>query len=55
MQLRVNRRTQVYGEQYAGEQAADPEVRKELKNLAERQSQVGKTTADLDRIGRGTP
>jgi hypothetical protein len=55
MQLRVNRRTQVYGEQYPGEQAADPEVRKELKNLAERQSQVGKSAADLDRVSRGTP
>jgi hypothetical protein len=55
MQLRVNRRTQVYGEQYPGEQAADPEVRKELKNLAERQSQVGKTATDLDRVNRGTP
>jgi hypothetical protein len=55
IQLRVNRRTQVYGEQYPGEQAADVEIRKELKNLAERQSQVGRITADLHRVSRTDP
>lgn len=47
MQLRVNARTKVYGERYPGEQAADPDVRKELANLAERQWKIFDVTSNI--------
>src|SRR5262249_323874 len=37
MQVRVNTRTLVYGQRYTGEQTSDPDIQKELINLAERQ------------------
>ena len=40
MQLRVNNRTVTYARQYEGEQAKDPEIRKEYANLSERQQKI---------------
>src|SRR5207253_1671250 len=37
LQLQVNKRTSAYGKQYPGEQADDPDIVKELHNLAGRQ------------------
>jgi hypothetical protein len=53
LQLRVNARTQVYGQQYQtkeGEQTADPNLRRELNNLAERQERIFDVT---NRIAKG--
>jgi hypothetical protein len=53
LQLRVNARTQVYGRQYEareGEQTADPNIRRELNNLAERQERIFDIT---NRIAKG--
>jgi hypothetical protein len=53
LQLRVNARTQVYGKQYEareGEQTADPNLRRELNNLAERQERIFDIT---NRIAKG--
>jgi hypothetical protein len=60
MQLRVNARTKVYGEQYEGEQAPPPAVapnakerekyeriQSELKDLGVRQQKIGKVTSDI--------
>jgi DNA repair exonuclease SbcCD ATPase subunit len=60
MQKRVNERTEVYGKQYAGEQAPPPEVgstpeereryeriQNELKELSKRQLKISKVTHDL--------
>ncbi len=60
MQKRVNQRTEVYGKQYAGEQAPPPEssstpdereryerIQTELKDLSKRQQKIGKVTHDL--------
>jgi len=60
MQKRVNQRTEVYGKQYAGEQAPPPEngstpeereryvqIQNELKDLSKRQQKIGKVTHDL--------
>jgi molecular chaperone GrpE (heat shock protein) len=60
MQKRVNNRTELYGKQYAGEQAPPPEsgstpeererydrIQGELKDLSKRQQKIGKVTHDL--------
>jgi hypothetical protein len=44
LQVRVNSRTQTYGRQYPGEQANDPDIQKELTNLAERQLRIFEMT-----------
>src|SRR5262249_16662439 len=60
MQKRVNSRTELYGKQYAGEQAPPPEkastedererydrIQAELKDLSKRQQKIGKVTHDI--------
>ncbi len=60
MQKRVNSRTELYGKQYAGEQAPPPEngstpeqreqyerIQSELKDLSKRQEKIGKVTHDI--------
>jgi hypothetical protein len=60
MQKRVNARTELYGRQYAGEQAPPPEqgtnseerelyerIQTELKDLSKRQQKIGKVTHDI--------
>jgi len=50
LQIRVNSRTKVYGEKYQGEQAAEPDIVKELGDLAQRQQKIFEVT---DNIYRG--
>ncbi|MFO0969667.1 MAG: hypothetical protein U0793_29260 [Gemmataceae bacterium] len=50
MQLRVNARTTTYGRLYDGEQARDMNIRRELRNLAERQERITDITG---RIAKG--
>jgi len=50
MQLRVNGRTATYGRMYEGEQARDMNVRRELRNLSERQERITDITG---RIAKG--
>jgi hypothetical protein len=40
LQKRVNDRTEVYGKRYPGEQAADPQIVRELRSLADRQQRI---------------
>src|SRR5262249_30068188 len=40
MQVRVNTRMHTYGEKYTGEQAAEPDIQKELAELAQRQLKI---------------
>ncbi len=47
LQMRINKRTQRYGEMIKGEQAETPELLKAVQDLAERQERVYKATADL--------
>jgi hypothetical protein len=47
MQIRVNNRTETYGKQYPGEQADAPEIREELRNLADRQQKIFEVTRDI--------
>jgi hypothetical protein len=47
MQMRVNSRTRVYGEQYKGEQAEAPEIKTELNNLAQRQFKIFEVTNNI--------
>jgi hypothetical protein len=47
LQIRINKRTQRYGEMIKGEQAETPDLLKSLEALAERQQRVYKATADL--------
>jgi hypothetical protein len=47
LQMRINTRTQRYGEMIKGEQAETPELLKSLRDLADRQQRVYKATADL--------
>jgi hypothetical protein len=49
MQIQVNNRTLVYGKQYPGEQAADPDIVKELVDLARRQQKIFQVTNDIAR------
>jgi hypothetical protein len=50
MQIRVSTRTRIYGAQYQGEQAADPNISRELRNLSERQERIFEVT---NRIAKG--
>lgn len=47
MQLRVNARTKTYGRLYEGEQAADANVGRELRNLSERQERIYEITIKI--------
>jgi hypothetical protein len=49
LQVRVNSRTLTYARQYTGEQANDPDIQKELGNLAQHQEKIFKITNDLAR------
>jgi len=40
LQKQVNTRTKRYGEKYQGEQADDPQIKKELKDLGDRQERI---------------
>lgn len=50
LQIRVNTRTTTYGRMYEGEQAAAPNIRQEIQNLAERQERIFDIT---HRIAKG--
>jgi hypothetical protein len=50
MQIRVNNRTQLYGREYEGEQAAVPRIRQELRQLSDRQERIFEVT---NRIAKG--
>lgn len=47
LQLRVNRRTKTLGQLFEGEQATEPEVVGQLRELAERQGRLQRATYDL--------
>jgi hypothetical protein len=47
MQLRVNSRTKTYGEHYTGEQTGDPDICKELADLAQRQQKIYDVTENI--------
>ena len=47
LQMRINKRTQRYGEMIEGEQAETAELLEALEDLAERQQRVYQATADL--------
>jgi hypothetical protein len=47
LQMRINKRTQHYGQLIKGEQAETPELLEALSGLAERQQRVYRATADL--------
>ena len=49
MQIRVNSRTLTYAQQYPGEQANDPDIHKELENLAQRQQKIFEVTNNIAR------
>lgn len=49
MQMRVNMRTLTYARQYDGEQALDPDIQHELKNLADRQLKIFEVTNNIYR------
>ncbi len=48
LQMRINKRTQRYGEMIEGEQAETSELLDALKDLADRQQRVYQATADLE-------
>ena len=48
LQMRINKRTQRYGEMIEGEQAETAELIEALEELADRQQRVYKATADLE-------
>ena len=47
MQIKVNKRTEDYGQRYTGEQADQPEIKGELKNLADRQDKIKNIVRDI--------
>ncbi len=47
MQVRVNSRTKVYAQRYPGEQAEDPDIQKELAELAQRQMKIFDATNNI--------
>jgi hypothetical protein len=47
MQIRVNSRTKTYGQQYEGEQAQEPRIQEELRNLSSRQIRIFQVTNDI--------
>jgi hypothetical protein len=48
LQMRINQRTQRFGEMIEGEQAETADLLEALRQLAERQERVYKATADLE-------
>jgi hypothetical protein len=49
LQIRVNSRTTAYARRYPGEQASDPDIQKELANLARRQQKIFEVTNNIAR------
>jgi hypothetical protein len=49
LQIRVNSRTLTYARQYTGEQANDPDIQRELNDLAQRQQKIFNITNDIAR------
>jgi hypothetical protein len=47
MQVRVYNRTVTYGRQYPGEQANDPDIKKELGDLAQREQKIYEVTNNI--------
>ncbi|MBL9124873.1 MAG: hypothetical protein JNG90_14650, partial [Planctomycetaceae bacterium] len=47
LQMRVNRRTQTYTKLIDGEQAEKPELLEAIKDLAQRQDRIYRTTRDI--------
>lgn len=47
LQLRVNRRTKTLGQMFEGEQATEPEIVAQLRELSERQGRLQQATYDL--------
>ena len=47
MQVRVNSRTKVYAQKYTGEQASEPDIQKELGELAQRQLKIFDVTNNI--------
>jgi len=47
MQAKLNQRTTQYSKQFDGEEPADPELRQEVRNLAQRQLDIQRVTEDL--------
>ena len=47
MQIQVNNRTELYGRQYQGEQAAEPNIVKDLADLARRQQKLVEVTNNI--------
>ena len=47
MQVRVNSRTKVYAQKYTGEQASEPDIQKELGELAQRQMKIFDVTNNI--------
>lgn len=47
LQLRVYHRTKAWGQRYAGEQAQDPEILSELRDLSQRQLKIHQITDNL--------
>lgn len=47
LQLRINRRTRQLGRMIEGDQAAEPELRKQFKTLSGRESRIQRATYDL--------
>jgi hypothetical protein len=47
MQIRVNKRTETYGNEYKGEQAAEPRIVRELQDLSNRQDRIAEVTTKL--------
>jgi len=50
LQIRVNGRTTTYGKMYTGEQAEEPNIRRELRNLSDRQERIFEIT---NRMAKG--
>jgi hypothetical protein len=49
MQLRVNARTTLYSKEYPGEQADDAAIRRELRNLSDRQERIFDVTRNISK------
>jgi len=47
IQLKINSRTKLYGQQYKGEQANDPQIQRELQNVADGQEKIFDVTKRL--------
>jgi hypothetical protein len=49
LQVRVNNRTLTYARRYPGEQANDPDIQKELDNLAQHERKIFEVTNNIAR------